>query len=290
MTLSYVKHEKIWLKDHPQFRETWLRDRIVEDPAILGLGDLDVKDAERTQPSGGRLDLLLADPESGKRYEVELMLGPVNENHIVRCIEYWDVERKRYPRYDHTAILVAESITSRFLNVIGLFNQTIPLIAIQLDALKIGDQIVLNFVKVLDKMEPGLEDEDEVPGEVTDRSFWESKGSRESVAVADACAGIIKEFDPSLNLKFNKYYIGLANSYGPNNFVLFKAKKKVLRVEAKTEDQETWSPKIEDAGLVILPGEGKRDRLIFRLTMPEFEKNRPLLKELFEACYKEQGE
>ena len=96
MTLSYVKHEKIWLKDHPQFRETWLRDRIVEDPAILGLGDLDVKDAERTQPSGGRLDLLLADPETGKRYEVELMLGPVNESHIVRCIEYWDVERKRY--------------------------------------------------------------------------------------------------------------------------------------------------------------------------------------------------
>ncbi len=87
MTLSYVKHEKIWLKDHSQFRETWFRDRIVEDPAILALGDLDVKDAERMQLSGGRLDLLLADPETGKRYEIGLMLGPVNESHFFRGIE-----------------------------------------------------------------------------------------------------------------------------------------------------------------------------------------------------------
>jgi hypothetical protein len=290
MTLSYVKHEKVWLKDHPQFRETWLRDRIVEDPAILGLGDLDVKDAERTQPSGGRLNLLLADAETGKRYEVELMLGPVNESHIIRCIEYWDVERKRYPRYDHTAVIVAESITARFLNVIGLFNQAVPLIAIQLDALKVGDQILLNFVKVLDKLEPGVDEEDESPGEVTDRSYWENKGSKESVAVADACGSMIKEIDPSLNLKFNKIYIGLANPWGPNNFILFKAKKKVLRVEAKTEDQDDWTPKLEEAGLVLVPGEEKRDRLVFRLTMPEFERNRALLKELFETCYREQGE
>jgi hypothetical protein len=290
MTLSYVKHEKVWLKDHPLFRETWLRDRIVEDPAILGLGDLDVKDAERTQPSGGRLDLLLADAETGKRYEVELMLGPVNESHIIRCIEYWDLERKRYPRYNHTAVIVAESITARFLNVIGLFNQAIPLIAIQLDALKVGDQILLNFVKVLDKIEPGEDDEDEAPGEVTDRSYWESKASKESVAVADACASIIKEFDPALNLKFNKLYIGLANPWGPNNFILFRAKKKFLRVEAKAEDQDTWIPKLEEAGLILLPGEGKRARLVFRLTMPEVEKNHQLLRELFEACHKERGD
>ena len=249
MTLSYVKHEKIWLKDHPQFRETWLRDRIVEDPAILGLGDLDVKDAERTQPSGGRLDLLLADPETGKRYEVEIMLGPVNESHIIRCIEYWDVERKRYPRYDHSAVLVAENITARFLNVIGLFNQAIPLIAIQLDALKIGDQIVLNFVKVLDKIEPGEHDEDEVPGEVTDRSFWEIKRSKESVAIADQSLGIIKEFDANLNLKFNKYYIGLANPWGPNNFVIFRAKKKFLRAEARQRTKTPGSPRSKRPGL-----------------------------------------
>ena len=49
-------------------------------------------------------------------------LGKTDESHIIRTIEYWDIERKRYPQYDHTAVIVAEEITSRFLNVIGLFK------------------------------------------------------------------------------------------------------------------------------------------------------------------------
>jgi len=34
---------------------------------------------------------------------VELMLGSVAPSHIIRCIEYWDIERRRYPGYDHIA-------------------------------------------------------------------------------------------------------------------------------------------------------------------------------------------
>jgi hypothetical protein len=132
---TYVKHTPIRLKDDPEFDEKWLADRIKEDPQILGLGDVEVRDAERIQPRGGRLDLLLSDSDTDRRYEVEIMLGTVDESHIIRTTEYWDVERKRYPQYDHCAVLVAEEITSRFLNVISLFNSSIPLIAIQLNAM-----------------------------------------------------------------------------------------------------------------------------------------------------------
>jgi hypothetical protein len=103
---------------------------------VLGLGDLVLKDKERTQPHAGRLDLLLQDQETDRRYEVEVQLGSTDESHIIRSIEYWDIERKRYPQYEHCAVLVAEDITSRFLNVISLFNGTIPLIAIQMQALE----------------------------------------------------------------------------------------------------------------------------------------------------------
>jgi len=61
---------------------------------------------------------------------VEVQLGSTDESHIIRVIEYWDVERKRYPQYDHCAVLIAEEITARFLNVIGLFNGTIRWFAI----------------------------------------------------------------------------------------------------------------------------------------------------------------
>jgi len=100
MPLKFVKAERIWLANHPEYRETWVQQRIAEDPSILGLGDLVLKDKERSQPRAGRLDLLLQDAESSIRYEVEVMLGSTDESHIIRTIEYWDVERKRYPQYD----------------------------------------------------------------------------------------------------------------------------------------------------------------------------------------------
>jgi len=127
---KYVKAEFISLKSHPEINEKWVQQKIADDPSILGLGELDLKDIERPQPSGGRLDLLLHDIESNQRYEVEIQLGKSDESHIIRTIEYWDYQRKKFPQYKHCAVLVAEDITSRFLNVISLFNGNIPFIAI----------------------------------------------------------------------------------------------------------------------------------------------------------------
>ena len=52
-----------------------MQRQIADDPAILGLGDLVLKDRERRQPRAGRLDLLLQDPDSLKRYEIEVQLA-----------------------------------------------------------------------------------------------------------------------------------------------------------------------------------------------------------------------
>ena len=170
--LKFAKPERIWLKTHPELRERWVQERIAEDPAILGLGNLDLKDKERVQPHAGRLDLLLQDRDLTRRFEVEVQLGATDESHIVRTIEYWDIERKRYPQYEHCAVIVAEDITSRFLNVIQLFNGAIPLIALKLTAYRVGDEYALTFVKVMDERTFGLVDEDEPVTEPADRNFW----------------------------------------------------------------------------------------------------------------------
>src|SRR6476661_7401588 len=161
MTINYVKPERLSLRLHPELSEKWVQERIAADPSILGLGDLVLRDKERIQPRAGRLDLLLQDLETKHRYEVELQLGATDEAHIIRAIEYWDIERKRYPQYEHCAVLVAEDITSRFLNVVSLFNGTIPLIALQIQALKVGEHMTLIFTKVMDELSRGLVDEDE---------------------------------------------------------------------------------------------------------------------------------
>lgn len=51
------KPEQISLRDHPEVTERIIQDKIAEDPSILGLGDLMLKDKERMQPRAGRLDL-----------------------------------------------------------------------------------------------------------------------------------------------------------------------------------------------------------------------------------------
>jgi hypothetical protein len=81
---GYVKPERLWLRSHPEYSEKWVQQRIAEDPSILGLGDLVLRDQERIHPRAGRLDLLLQDVETKRRYEVELQLGSTDEAHIVR--------------------------------------------------------------------------------------------------------------------------------------------------------------------------------------------------------------
>jgi hypothetical protein len=71
----YVRAETISLSGHASFGEKWVQEKIRDDPSLLGLGELEVKDVERMQPQAGRLDLLLQDPDSYRRYTVELQLG-----------------------------------------------------------------------------------------------------------------------------------------------------------------------------------------------------------------------
>lgn len=283
MNLEYAKPTLIHLKNHAQFNEKWLQDRIVEDPTILGLGDLELRDVERLQPKAGRLDLLLGDSETDKRFEVELMLGAVDASHIIRTLEYWDIERKRYPQYDHCAVIVAEDITSRFLNVIGLFNSAVPIIAIQLNALQVGDKIVLNFTKVLDEVVLGDEGDD--PPEITNRAYWEQKGSPKSLAILDKCLEILRDVSPNCELGYKKYYIGITVNGQTNNFVVFRPKKQFLSIAAKVSDRDAWKERIDEAGFVLM---NNRKRLAFRIPAAELEEHRELLKELFAACYQEQ--
>ena len=283
-SLNYVKPEKIWLKEHPILGEKWVQDRIAEDPSILGLGDLVLKDKERTHPKGGRLDLLLQDIESNRRYEVEVQLGKTDESHLIRTIEYWDVERKRYPQYDHCAVIVAEDITSRFLNVISLFNGSIPLIALQMNSIKVGDTVSLIFTTVLDELTLGLVDEDE-DQEVTDRSYWEKRGTKATVNMADDLLGIVKAFDPQLELKYNKFYIGLAKDGQPNNFAIFRPQKNGLRFEPRLGRSDQIETQLEEAGLEVLDYQQKDRRYRIRLSKGDIKKHSELLTNILRSAY-----
>ena len=283
--MNYAKFETFQLKNHPELTEKWVQERIAEDPSILGLGDLILKDQERMQPRAGRLDLLLQDAEASQRYEVELQLGNSDESHIVRTIEYWEIERKRYPQYDHTAVIVAEDITSRFLNVIGLFNGAIPIIAIQMKAVKHAETVGLFFTTVLDQMRLGLVDDDEEVQEVTDRSYWETRGSKLTVSFADRLLLIAKEFDDSLELKYNKFYIGVARHGVASNFIIFRPQKSQLRFEPRIPRSPEQERSLEDAGLDLLGYDIRWGRYRIRLNEEDFKRHEEEIRELIKHAY-----
>jgi len=286
MSKGYTPHERISLKNHPEFNERWVQDLIANDASILGLGELVVRDREKVQPRGGHLDLLLQDPETKRRYEVELQLGSTDESHIIRTIEYWDIERKRYPQYDHCAVLIAEDITSRFLNVVSLFNGTIPLIAIQMQALRIGDSVTLVFTTVMDELSRGYIDEDEdAEAAPTDRGYWEKRGSKATLGVADELLTVLKEMDPSLEFKYNKFYIGLSKDGQPYNFVTFRPKKNQLNFELKLPQSDELDAKIEQAGIETLEYNKRWGLYRLRLTKDDMKSKGAVVKELARTAY-----
>lgn len=274
--MEYKKAEPTKLRDAGK-DEKWLQDRINEDTSILGLGDLVVIQRERTQAMGGRLDFLMFDPEDSTRYEIEIMLGTLNESHIIRTIEYWDIERRRYPTLDHRAVIVAEDITNRFFNIIGLMNKAIPIIAIQLNAFKFEDQLFMNFVKVLDLAETGEEDEPDIPEDITDRKYWDARSNPQSIAVMDSIAEIVRPIAQP-KLTYNKGHIAIGTS-GRNFMWCYPRKSAHLLIRLRVDDdRDKLIEKFEEQG--IESRKGVRPYIArINLTMKELEQNKELLKE-----------
>lgn len=279
---GYVKPERIWLKNHPELNEKWVQGLISDDPSILGLGDLVLRDTERKQPGAGRLDLLLQDPDTDRRYEVEIQLGATDESHIIRTIEYWDIERKRYPQYEHCAVLVAENVTSRFLNVVSLFNGTIPIVAIQFQALKIGEYTSLVFTTVMDELTRGLVDEDEESQPPVDRSYWEQRGSKATVLLADQLLEMMRELDPGLELSYNKSYISLSKNGRVNSLSRFSPRKNHLGLVVFLEQSKEVEQQLDEAGLDF---EYRRSAYRLQLIKDDIQNHGDALKKLMSSAY-----
>lgn len=277
--MKYVKPEVISLNNSPEYTEKWLQARIEEDPTILGLGDLEFWHTEKVLISGGRLDTILYDPEYKKRYEIEIQLGITDESHIIRTIEYWDIERRRNPQYEHCAVIIAEDITSRFLNVISLFNGFIPLIAIQVKAVKVGDAISLFFTKVLDENKFELL-EDEIESEPTDRDYWEKKATKESLKLTDAIMASLKEVTSEYILKYNKHYIGLAKNNVANNFISFVPRKSVVILHVKLLKTDEIDEIIEKSDLDVLAYDKQWNQYRLRIKESDLKTNFGVIKDL----------
>lgn len=259
--------------------EKWLQDRIMEDPKVLGLGDLEIAGREHRQPMGGRIDFLMRDPEAGTYYEVEVMLGALDESHIIRTIEYWDIERQRRPQSDHIAVIVAEHITGRFFNIVRLLNRAVPLIAIKLSAFQIeNNSVVLHPVTVLDVIEEtDLDSVDQA--EETNRAYWEKNVIPSSLAIFDRIISALQGQLIIPKLTYNRHHIAIGTT--GYNFCWFNPRK----TENHGHIEIRLTNEMRDAVLTTLRGKGidcsprRADNISLNLTTENLTNNTSIIIE-----------
>lgn len=213
--------------------EYWLQDLIYENPRILGLGELIPVSKEKKQSTGGKLDILLKSPEDNSMYEIEVMLGETDPSHIIRTIEYWDLEKRRYPQRQHFPVLIAETFSRRYFNVIQILSLNVPMIAIQADLLEVSGQRIINFTKILDIYEEQAEDDET---NIVNETTWSSSANW-TLQTAKELLTIINSTEQILKLNFTQSYIALVNSKG-NAYWLYKRSEPKSYLGFKERDDE----------------------------------------------------
>jgi hypothetical protein len=277
MVLELKKVTPVLLRD-VGLDERWLQDRIKDDPSILGLGDLEIVSREHRQPAGGRIDFLMRNSES--YYEVEIMLGAIDESHIIRSIEYWDVERQRRPQHDHVAVIAAEQITSRFFNVLRLLNRAVPMIAVQISAFRFGEgEIVLHPVTVLNVAEETSDDADVDPAERVDRAYWEKRPAPGLLKAVDAFSQFVRQ----PHLTWNRGHVAMGSE--GYNFCWFYPRKGInchLQIRLKSEQCDQAVASLQAAGIDATPKQ--TDYITSSISAAEIDKHSQELKTVLEQA------
>ena len=255
--------------------EQWLETAIINDPSILGLGDLIVYDNQRTQPGGGRLDLLLG--RESERFELELQLGTTDETHIIRTFEYWDIEKRRFPNYEHTAVIAAEEISGRFFNVINLFGYHIPIIALKVTAYKIESKIALSFTQVLDTRDIIATTEDNEVTPSTDREFWLQYFSPELLELAERAIRKITNGEPN----YNKYYIGSIVNGSRNAKLKVWNNKNRVELWFRMKETPEVTERVENLEIYSRYVPSERRYGFALATEEDLHQNLPILKKMF---------
>ena len=263
--------------------EYWLQDIIYANPEKLGLGNLIAIRKEKTQSNGGRLDILLKDPADKTMYEVEVMLGETDPSHIIRSIEYWDNEKRKYPQRQHFAVLIAESFDRRYFNVIQLLSLTVPMIAIQADLLEVGSDKILNFTKILDVY---VEQEEEEESKQVTETTWSEKAEW-TLETAKKHLEILSEIEKNIELKFTQSYVSIVIN-GKNYYMYDKRTKpnSVVWFNVKEEEKVDAIKKLLDEKNIVY-GYNKYKDFSFTFDKNFLTKNQDLLKKIHEIKEKE---
>ncbi len=115
--------------------------RIIENPTILGLGNVRVIDPVEGYLCSGNTYLLLSDSEQKRCYEVLVKRRGNNTEDLHRVIKFSNLMRMRVPSHEHCAVLVAEELTTEIIDRATTLCGIIPIAVIKIEVCKQSDSL-----------------------------------------------------------------------------------------------------------------------------------------------------
>lgn len=283
--IRIINKESLVLKNNNliNINEKAIQDYIAEHPERLGIDGIDenmicIQKEKYQKNSGGRLDLLLENDDR-ERFEIEIQLGNTNAEHIIRTIEYWDIESKTHPNYKHYPVLIAENVTGRFYNVINRFNGAIPIIAIQMSAYKENEESIgLVFNKVLDLRNDDMDNNSENDNKNWNEEYWENRTSKKTIEIAKKVFNELKENYKNLKINYTKHYIGGTQNEITRNYFTIRPRKTVVWISIKSKQDDEIEQKFSNLGCNI-DYTGSRYKIGIK-DIEEFDKIKSLIKDI----------
>ena len=159
-------------------------------------------------------------------------------SHIIRAIEYWQIEKRNNPDYKHIAVIIAERITSRYFHVLATISQSIPLIAIQMNALKFEDHIAVAFTTILNIPQAVNAIDVQRVNTPADRAYWEQKAPQ-SMGVVDSIFELMRQMYPDVAFKYNQSYIKPTLAGLAGTFMTMRPRKSSVRLTLRISTLST---------------------------------------------------
>ena len=103
--------------------------------------------------------------------------------------------------------------------------------------------------------------------------------------MADEMLKIVQQFDPQLELKYNKFYIGLSKDGQPKNFVQLRPRKGHIVLELKVKQSLEIERQIDEAGLDRGEYNSRLGLYRIRLTSDDFKKHSDIVGELMNLAF-----
>lgn len=100
----------------------------------------------------------------------------------------------------------------------------------------------------------------------------------------DAIFADLGQYTAGYELKYNKFYVGLAKDGIAKNFISFKPKKSFLHFIFKTNESPELSQKIEDAGLDVTYESRWRQYRVKLQNFDDYKKHEALIRECVETA------